>query len=219
MKILQVPYFSVEDTPPSLTQVSNFLDLNKGESLDIAPWEEYNYKPVVRFSISYSDNLLFLKYYVSEKDVKAVYTKVNEPVYRDSCVEFFIAFEDDDSYYNFEFNSKGVCLASFGKGREDRKMLPLEVINQIECLKVAPQLLKDQNYYWELCLIFPLTVFWYHQLTEISGKLFKANFYKCGDDVAEPHFLVWNNIESEQPDFHLPQFFGTLLFDPISIVK
>lgn len=217
MKKLQVPYVSTQDTPAALALVSTFLDLNKSESIEITPWKKYNYKPIVRFSIAHSGNSILIKYYVAEKDAKAVYTKVNEPVYRDSCVEFFIAFQDDESYYNFEFNNNGVCLAGYGKGRENRKMLSAEIINQIKCLKMAPQPVQDQNYYWELCLVFPVTVFSYHQLTDISGKSFKGNFYKCGDDLAEPHFLVWNNIISKEPDFHLPEFFGTLTFDSTSI--
>ncbi|HUH32610.1 MAG TPA: carbohydrate-binding family 9-like protein, partial [Daejeonella sp.] len=219
MKQLQVPYYFIEDPPAALTEVSSFLDSINSESIDTAPWKQYNYKPTVRFAIAHSGNSILLKYYVTEKDVRTVFTEVNDPVYRDSCVEFFIALEDDDNYYNFEFNSNGVCLASYGDGRENRKMLPIQSIRQIKCLKMAPRAVQDQNHYWELCIVFPLSIFYYHQLADISGKLVKANFYKCGDEVAEPHFLVWNNITSAEPDFHLPQFFGTLIFDPTSIAK
>jgi hypothetical protein len=41
----------------------------------------------------------------------------------------------------------------------------------------------------------------------------KANFYKCGDELQTPHFLSWNPIEIDQPDFHRPDFFGTLEFE------
>jgi hypothetical protein len=212
MKQLQVPYYSIEDTPAALSQISSFLDSANSESIDIAPWREFKYKPTVRFSIGHSGSSIAVKYYVAEKDVKAIYTKANQPVYRDSCVELFLALEDDNSYYNFEFNSNGVCLAGYGEGRENRTMLPVEVINQIDFLTVAPRKDQDANFYWELCLVLPLTVFCFHQLSDISGKSLRGNFYKCGDDVVEPHFLVWNNITSGEPDFHLPEFFGTLNF-------
>jgi hypothetical protein len=37
-----------------------------------------------------------------------------------------------------------------------------------------------------------------------------ANFYKCGDETPEPHFLSWNPIDLPKPNFHVPQFFGQL---------
>ena len=39
----------------------------------------------------------------------------------------------------------------------------------------------------------------------------KANFYKCGDETLHPHFGCWNPVVAEEPNFHLPEFFGTLL--------
>ena len=38
-----------------------------------------------------------------------------------------------------------------------------------------------------------------------------ANFYKCGDKTAVPHFLSWNPVEVPSPDFHRPEFFGELI--------
>lgn len=38
----------------------------------------------------------------------------------------------------------------------------------------------------------------------------KANFYKCADKAAHPHFLSWNPIPVPSPDFHRPEHFGTL---------
>ena len=35
---------------------------------------------------------------------------------------------------------------------------------------------------------------------------------KCGDDLTVPHFLSWNPIKTEKPDFHRPEFFGTVKF-------
>ena len=39
-----------------------------------------------------------------------------------------------------------------------------------------------------------------------------ANFYKCGDKLQTPHFLSWNPIDLEKPNFHCPEFFGMLRF-------
>ncbi len=39
-----------------------------------------------------------------------------------------------------------------------------------------------------------------------------ANFYKCGDKLTVPHFVTWNSIGTNKPDFHQPKFFGELYF-------
>ncbi|MGH2565575.1 MAG: carbohydrate-binding family 9-like protein, partial [Ginsengibacter sp.] len=40
----------------------------------------------------------------------------------------------------------------------------------------------------------------------------KVNFYKCGDKLPKPHFLTWNTVETEDPDFHAPEYFGSMEF-------
>ncbi len=51
-----------------------------------------------------------------------------------------------------------------------------------------------------------------HAIDSLEGKRIPANFYKCGDKLRTPHFLSWNKIEIEKPDFHRPDFFGELHF-------
>jgi hypothetical protein len=66
---------------------------------------------------------------------------------------------------------------------------------------------------WEVALIIPYAAFFKHQIQSLDGKEIKANFYKCGDELQTPHFLSWNPIKIEKPDFHRPDFFGTLEFE------
>lgn len=44
-----------------------------------------------------------IKYLEEENAIRAVNNGYNSPVYEDSCLAFFISF-DDSGYYNFEFN-------------------------------------------------------------------------------------------------------------------
>ena len=66
---------------------------------------------------------------------------------------------------------------------------------------------------WEVALVIPYTVFIKHRITSLDGQTIKANFYKCGDELQTPHFLSWNPINIEKPDFHRPDFFGSLEFE------
>lgn len=66
---------------------------------------------------------------------------------------------------------------------------------------------------WEVALLIPYKVFFKHAITRLDGMSIRANFYKCGDELQKPHFLSWNPIKIEKPDFHRPDFFGLLEFE------
>lgn len=187
------------------------LDKVEKHSLDYAPWAAYPYKPRIRFAMAYDAQRIYLKYYVEENFIKAANGQINAPVYQDTCVEFFVLF-DDTGYYNLEFNCTGTALVGFGKAREGRRLLPEEIIRKIRYLAVIRN--QDVNtVHWELTLAIPLEVFIHHGPISLRGKKVRGNFYKCGDRLPEPHYLAWSNIQSPEPDFHRPEFFGTLVFE------
>lgn len=189
--------------------------LNKAmkHSLAHRPWPAYPYKPEVYFSIAYDATCLYLQYSVKEASLKAEHGRPNDPVYQDSCVEFFISFDDDTSYYNFEFNCIGTVLAAYGQGRNNRELLPSSVLEKIRYQAVITKENRESLVNWQLTLTIPYDAFVYHPVTSLRGKQCRANFYKCGDQLPQPHFLAWADIQSSEPDFHQPQYFGTVLFE------
>lgn len=211
MKQITVPYISITDQSV-LIEVSRSLDSQDRHLIGEISWSAWSYKPEVAFSIAHNDQSIFLKYYVAERETKTVYTEINDPVYKDSCVEFFISFNHGNSYYNLEFNSRGVCLAGYGTSREQRELLPVEVVQRIKSFAISHPDHGDEKTTWELCLQIPVSVFCFDQLPELSSREVTANFYKCGDDLARPHFLAWNKIDSDEPNFHLSEYFGNLTF-------
>ena len=213
MKNLSVPFIHA-DNLKALTQISEKLDHIHNEWIHVTPWQEYPYKPEVAFAMAHGDAGLFLKFYVEEKHIRAIYSRPNDPVYKDSCVELFFSFGDEAEYYNFEFNCAGTCLLGFGKGRGSRTYLPDEIIQSISSQStLKPATSKEASIGWELTVAIPFSAFSYHKLNSLKGKRCRANFYKCGDDLPEPHYVAWNNITTETPDFHRPEFFGTIEFN------
>ena len=215
-KKIVVPFlFSLQRFSP-MKKISAILDNLYRHPIDNVPWPDFPYKPEVYVSMGYGLNCLFLKYYVSEAVVKASYFKHNDPVCRDSCVEFFIAFDDEPAYYNCEWNAVGTCLLTYGPTRNDRKVISEKLIAAI---KYSTTLQNKQDadgktqVYWDLTLMIPLETFSEHTINSLSGKKCRVNFHKCGDDLPEPHFLTWSIIKSEHPDFHLPEFFGECEFE------
>ena len=194
--------------------VSSSLDQLGKELIDITPWPEYNYKPQVSFSMAHSGDCIFLKFYVTEDVVKASYYKPDDPVYKDSCVEFFISIDGGEEYYNLEFNTIGTCKLNFGKNRNERVVISQELVQTIRFLATIQKntVSRSKGIKWELTLLIPIEVFSKHYIKSLSGKKCSGNFYKCGDDLPVPHFLCWNNIQSAEPDFHLRKYFGEIIF-------
>jgi len=199
----------------SIEELSVLMDKEQRFSIETINWKEFNYKPDVKFSIAHNDNEIVLKYYVKENYFKAEYTESNQNVYEDSCVEFFVSPEKDGLYYNFEFNGIGTCLLGSGHGRADTKRADKEVILRIRRLSSLgnkPIRERKGEFSWTLTVAIPFDVFFHHAVKDLQGKTFRVNFYKCGDKLSVPHFVTWNPVGTENPDYHRPEFFGEVRF-------
>lgn len=209
MKSIAVPF--IKDFN-NLDEAGQALAALPSHSINQVSWAEYPYLPSATFKIAYSSKAIFLEYEVSEKHLQALYHKTNDPVYKDSCVEFFISF-DEEHYYNFEFNSIGTALVGYGGSDKDSRLrLPAELIETIQVASVIEERKQDEEQQWMLTLKIPFTLFYKNDIQSLKAVSATANFYKCGDDLPEPHFVSWNKIEVEEPNFHLPEYFGTIEF-------
>jgi len=211
MKQLEVPFLNTLGECSAIETVSTTLHRLERHSIDQQPWKEFPYRPEVQFTIGHSGDCLFLKYFVSESTVRASYFRPNDPVYKDSCVEFFIALNGERNYYNFEFNILGTCKLNFGSQRNDRKLISEKAISTIR-FSTSISNLKAGSILWEITLAIPLSAFEEHAIDTFKGKHSRGNFYKCGDELPQPHYLSWNMVISPTPDFHLPQSFGVIHF-------
>ena len=107
-------------------------------------------------------------------------------------------------------------LVGAGAERNNREHAPREVMEKVSrwsSLGRTPFEERIGECTWEVALVIPYTVFFKHRITSLDGQTIKANFYKCGDELQTPHFLSWNPINIEKPDFHRPDFFGSLEFE------
>ena len=217
MKTLNIQ--KLHQRPSAAAMIPAIMDSQKiaFETISVANWcEQYPYTPQVRFRMAYDEAAVYLHYCVSEDSVRAVATDDNGRVWEDSCCEFFSQPADDDTYYNIECNCAGTILVGCGKGREGRKLAPLSVLDKIDRWSTFGRCSFEERvgaYDWQLALLIPLSTFFQHQIKPLSGRTIRANFYKCGDALQKPHFLSWNPIDIEKPDFHRPDFFGELTFE------
>lgn len=208
--VQNIKSFADED---DLTFISRSMDLQLSHEINAQSWKEYYTVNRASFSIAYSENSLFLKFYVKEQYLNSSVRNINGDVHKDNCVEFFIAFEKE--YYNIEVNCLGSIKVGYGEGRQNRKMLSEDTIKKIKIHTILNSSINSVNdlMYWEILLIIPKELFCFSSIDSFQDLNCKANFYKCGDDLPEPHYLSWNLIETENPDFHRPEFFGELYFE------
>ena len=200
-------FYNLQD----IEAVSNMLDKSERRPIRYAPWGGGKSQPQAAFAIAYGDGNIYLKYYITESFLKAEYSRFNDPVFEDSCVEFFIAFGNDVNYYNLEFNCTGTSRVQYGQHKTGRTFIPASLLKTIEHqtrIKAGAD-----NIEWELTLCIPQKLFKFHPRLSLANSKASVNFYKCGDGLPEPHFLCWNNIENLQPEFHLSGFFREITFD------
>jgi hypothetical protein len=66
---------------------------------------------------------------------------------------------------------------------------------------------------WEIFYRIPLKfIRLFYPDYQFKGEL-AANFYKCGDETANKHYLSWSPIDLRSPDFHRPEYFGVITFE------
>ncbi len=220
MKELTVSRLSGKLDIQSLPAIAAALEQITAQPVDVLNWKDaYPYCPEVSFRLAYDDKNFYLRYDVREKHIRAKATDNNGPVWLDSCVEFFLSPENNEEYYNLECSCIGTKLLGYKKRPSDTPQhATVEIMNNIRCessLGSQPFDERTGDFSWQLVAVIPLHSFWNHTLGSLEGKTMHANFYKCGDELTEPHFLSWNPIQTLEPSFHQPGFFGKLIFSAI----
>ena len=182
-------------------------------------WDVNGYKPRVEVRFFYTESRLYLHFTSYEKEIRAIYKNINEPVYTDSCVEFFFNPdpENDDRYFNFEINAIGTLLLGLGRGRDDRSLIE-DVSQDIFNIKSSvdeDRVCEYQDEFWTLEFSIPYSFIekYFGEQDFSQGKKMIGNFQKCGDETKFPHYGCWSRISSLEPDFHRPEYFGHLILD------
>lgn len=187
--------------------------------IDCHLWPQNDYRPHTIVKMCYTDYGFYLQFRAFENQIRALYRNVNEPVYKDSCVEFFFNPEPQKSsrYINLEVNPLGAMLGGIGHNRNDRESIPDKLLGQFN-IKHSVTFDNLKNYkgpYWsvEYCIPVDFITVYFNNFKPEHGAKLNANFYKCGDDTALPHYACWNKVESFTPDFHRPQDMGVLMLE------
>lgn len=180
------------------------------------------HRPRTECKLLYDADTLYGIFRVVDRYVRAVHTVFQSPVWRDSCVEIFVKPENAFGYFNFEFNCGGALLASYvtdpaRAGEGLRSFVPLAAGDDLRIRRhaslpatVDPEI--DAPAVWTLEFAIPMTVMTHHAkgTKAHSGQIWRANFYKCGNETSHPHWASWAPLSAR--NFHDPASFGRLVF-------
>lgn len=188
-------------------------------AIDHYQWETENgYTPEVFVSLSYTAEEIQAAFTVYEADPLVRFTGQNDPVHRDSCVEFFVQPmpDQDERYLNFEMNAAGTLTLGLGKGLADRIYLTEQESPQLY-ISTETQLRDEDGapLYWTARFRIPTSWITEHfpGFETASGATLRGNFYKCGDETESPHYGSWSPVTSETPSFHRSADFGLIVLE------
>ena len=215
-KSLSIPYIPELDSMSPDDIIRTLDDRGARRPIDIVNWpDQYAYRPLTVFAVAHSGTAIYIDFFVRCNYLRAVNFTNNSPVHQDSCVEFFVQPHlDDPHYYNFEFNCIGTIDAARRLDRHNSERLTdeqLDTVRRTPSCGTRPFEEVEGMFTWNLLATIPLSLIG----ITYEGKPVKmrGNFYKCADMVTVPHFLSWSPVDTPQPDFHRPEFFGDLTLE------
>jgi len=183
--------------------------------------EKPSHFPVTEVKLTYDNQNIYVIFRVKDRYVKAIAKDINGRVWEDSCVEFFFTPGPDVSrgYFNMEMNCKGIFLINWHKNGNQEKGHMEDSDNKHIIVSfslkedVMEEIEKPTTWTVEYCIPFFVLEKYMEVDRPAPGKVWKANFYKCADKTSHPHWLTWAPVGFPTPQFHLPEFFGTINFN------
>ncbi|HSW44618.1 MAG TPA: carbohydrate-binding family 9-like protein [Phycisphaerae bacterium] len=182
--------------------------------------EKPEHLPVTQVRLAYDAQAVYVIFRVEDQYVRAVAAKHQDPVCRDSCVEFFFTPGTDvkKGYFNLEMNCGGIMLLHFQTvPRRGTPIAPAD-IDRIQVRTSLPRTVDPERVgptIWTAEYRLPLDVLATYMPEAVKpapGVTWRANFFKCADHTSHPHWLTWSFVDRPRPDFHVPECFGTLEF-------
>lgn len=216
-KTLRIPYAPELDTL-NIADVANALEeCGTRFPVECINWpDKYPYRPLTVVTAAHSGTHIYIDFLVRCNFLRAVNFTDNSPVSEDSCVEFFIEPKPGEPYCNIEINCIGTILAGRRRSRQDpeRTRMSSEELSRIRrhaTVGSRPFQEIEGSFIWCVTAAIPLDLIG----LEYKGEPLevRGNFYKCASATSQPHYLSWAPIDTPEPDFHQPSFFGRIILE------
>lgn len=197
-----------------IREISSAAELASAESFEIRHYQwGYAYAPAARAVLAFiTDEGFYYRIQCFESDPVRTYTRDDDPVYLDSALELFLDCYPDRpgcGYLNLEVNANGAMISEFGPDKDERRLLAeLGLVAPKPTITMTPDA-------WTVEFLVPLALI--HQLYGAAefhrGSVIRANFCTVGENTLAPHFGTFMPIDAEEPEFHLPSYFGRFVIE------
>ena len=159
---------------------------------------------------------------VQDRYVRCLRTEYHDPVWKDSCVEFFAQPKPDRGYFNFEFNCGSAFLCCYVTNPEREGdwfkgfvKVPDGIGQTIQAHSSLPPRIEPEiaePVVWTLSFFIPFALFEHYvgPLGDLPGQVWRGNFFKCAEENSHPHWASWSPVD--EFNFHRPNCFGALRF-------
>ena len=204
----------------TVKKIDHAFSWNDISAADIAtvnwhhPENHPEYDPKASAKLVHDDQNILMQLTAEEDFIRSEVFTFNGAVCDDSCLEVFIAPPaKPDTYFNLEINPAGVVYLGVGQIRENRTKIDPEIIKKY--ITVMAETFEDdpeKRGKWQLTVIMNKDIFPAIMDVPFCSGEGTGNFYKCGCRVTR-HYLSWNPVGTEHPDFHTPAFFGKVVFE------
>lgn len=185
-------------------------------AIDEYPWYQKGLKQATNVQIAISKDAIYIHAKAEDRHIRARAKNLMDPVYEDSCFEFFITpwNQRSTSYFNIEINCMGVLYMVYHDGSSGTDVKTPITKKQAKLVTIESSLahVKDikAETGWELKIIVPISLLEEMSGREIHKDVWHGNFYRCGGEN-DDQYAAWNPLECEIPNYHLPMQFGQFI--------
>ena len=161
--------------------------------------------------VAYNEEKLFVHLWAEEEEIRAEEQgPVGSPC-EDSCLEFFFApMEGDIRYFNIEYNPNACMYLGMGVNVQTLVRLIPEDMDEL----FFPKVNRFEGG-WEVSYEVPYSFVrrFFPEFEVKSGKVIRANCFKCAEKTSRSHFITWNPVRGGKLSFHRPDCFGEMEFE------
>ena len=184
--------------------------------------ESSGHHPQTAARLLYDQHGIYGIFRIQDRYVRCLWTQYHDPVWKDSCVEFFAQPKPERGYFNFEFNCCGAFLCCYitnpertPEGFKEFIKVPAGIGETIRTRSSLPARIETEivePVVWTLSFFIPFALFKHYlgPLGTSAGQEWRGNFFKCADETSHPHWASWSPVD--ELNFHRPDCFGAIRF-------
>jgi len=181
-----------------------------------------SHRPRTKVRLLHDGGTILGRFEVEDQFVRCTRTEYGSEVWKDSCVEFFIAPKPGRGYFNFEFNCGGAFLVNHiidptrtAAGFKQFTRIPKAQAVAVKVSTSVPKVIEPEvkaSLNWTLEFEIPIALLeaFVGPIGPLSGQMWRGNFFKCAEDNSQPHWAAWAPVD--EFNFHLPRCFGEIRF-------